>query len=100
MDRERKSVQPKLITPYCPEETGDKAYGYENCSSDIKIVSDYTGLNFLQVWDLELFEYWGYLHDTIIWNCEKTESGIEYLKSAYNHSQTEPDREKLRSRMR
>lgn len=69
-----------------------------NCSGDLKIVSDYTSLSFTEVWELEIFDYWGYLHDCVVWNCGKTEEGRAYLASAYNHSRTEPDRTKLRAR--
>lgn len=50
----------------------------------------------MRIEDLEVFDYYGYLHDAVVWNCSKTESGKEYLEEAYTHSQTEPDREKLR----
>lgn len=73
---------------------------YKCLSSDMKIVSDYTLLNFMQIYDLELFDYFGYLHDAVVWNCNKSESGREYLEEAYMHSQTEPDRAVLRQRIK
>jgi hypothetical protein len=67
----------------------------------MKVVSDYTRLNFGEVWALDIFEYWGYLHDAVVWNCErKGETGREYLTSAYNHSRSEPDRAALRSQIK
>ncbi len=66
----------------------------------MKIVSDYTMLNFMQIYDLEVFDYYGYLHDAVVWNCNKTESGRAYLEEAYMHSQTEPDRAVLRQRIK
>ncbi|MBR4627788.1 MAG: hypothetical protein IKO47_08835 [Ruminococcus sp.] len=62
----------------------------------MKIVGDYTRLDFIQIWLLEVFDYWGYLHDAVVWNCGRTPEGREYLETAYNHSQTEPDRARLR----
>lgn len=85
--------------PYAPRQGEDKAY-YENKSSDIKTVSDYTGLNFIEVWGLELFEYWGYLHDAVVWNCSLNDAGKDYLEEAYIFSQKEPDRDKLRAKLR
>lgn len=95
MGQEREERRPKLITPYFPEHSEKAAY-YECVSSDIKIVSDYTRLNFMQIDDLEVFDYYGYLHDAVVWNCNRTEEGREYLEEAYLHKQTEPDRENLR----
>lgn len=80
--------------PYYPSESDDKAY-FQNQSIDIKIVSDYTGLDFHSVDALDLFEYFGYLHDAVVWNCGKTEAGREYLENAYYNSQTKPDRKAL-----
>lgn len=70
-----------------------------NNSSDVKVVSEYTGLDFLKIGGLELFDYYGYLHDAVVWNCSRTKAGQEYLESAYNHSQTEPDRSALRAKL-
>ena len=95
MDQQRKGCKPKLITPYYPEEREDKAY-FNNPSSDVKLVSNYTGLDFYAVEDMEIFEYYGYLHDAVVWGCSKTRSGREYLENAYYYSQTEPDRKALR----
>lgn len=57
----------------------------------MKLVSDYSGLDFLKVNELEIFDFWGLLHDAVVWNLSKTESGRDYLESAFNHAQTEPD---------
>lgn len=46
--------------------------------------------------ELDLFEYFGYLHDAVVWGCSRSEAGREYLENAYYYQQTEPDREALR----
>lgn len=90
-----KSKNPELKVPYYPEETERKIY--YNCNTqDIKIVSDYTSLSFAEVESLDIFIFWGYLHDAAVWNCNRTEAGREYLEKAYTHSQIEPDRPALR----
>lgn len=44
-------ANPQLQTPYYPEEEANKTY--YNCNSqDIKIVSDYTGHNFSEVYNM------------------------------------------------
>lgn len=44
---------------------------------------------------LDIFDYFGYLHDAVVWNCEKTVQGREYLENAYYYGQTKPDRKAL-----
>ena len=83
--------------PYYPEEDGGKAH-YSNNSYYRKVVSDYTGLNFNELDDIGILDYWGYLHDAVVWNCQKSEAGREYLNNAYCYSQTEPDRVSLREK--
>ncbi len=96
MGERGESVRPKLVMPYYPDASENKAY-FNNPSADVKIVSDYTRLDFNAVEDMEIFGYYGYLHDAVVWNCSRSEAGKEYLEKAYNHSQKEPDRDKLRS---
>lgn len=79
--------------PCCPEK-GHRVY-FVNNSGDIKIVSNYTGLDFDKVWNMGIFDYYGYLHDAVVWECSGTTEGKEYLERAYTMMQTEPDREKL-----
>lgn len=90
-----KSKNPDYNIPYFPEDETEKQYF--NCNTqDIKIVSDYTGLSFFEIENLNVFVFWAYLHDAAVWNFNKTESGREYLEKAYTHQQKEPDREALR----
>ncbi|MBP5431609.1 hypothetical protein [Ruminococcus sp.] len=81
--------------PYYPEEEKSKAY-YHNNSYYYKVVSDYARLSFKEIDNIGVFEYWGYLHDAVVWNCNRSEAGQEYLKNAYCYNQTEPDRGALR----
>lgn len=97
MDQHRKRIRPKLKVPYYPTGNESKAF-FKNNSSDVKIVSDYTGYNFGRVYELEIFEYWGYLHDAVVWNCSRTDAGKEYLENAYYYQQTEPDRKALKAK--
>lgn len=96
MDQGHKIVRPKLRTPCVPSE--ERREFFANNSSDFKVVYDYTGLNFNEIYGLSVFDYFGYLHDAVVWNCNRTEAGREYLESAYNHSATEPDRVALRAK--
>ena len=60
------------------------------------MVSQYTGLNILQVEDLDYIDYLRYRRDAFISKLEQTEKGLEYLDNAYRIEQTEPDRKSLR----
>ena len=91
-----RAKNPQLQTPYYPEENGRKHY--YNCNSiDVKVVSDYTGLNFYEIYNsIDIFSFWAWHHDATVWNCEKFEDGQDYLEKCWTNSQTEPDRTALR----
>ena len=79
--------------PYFPEK-GRKAF-FRNTSQEEKTVSNYTGIDFLRLGELSIFDFWRYLHDAVIWNCSQTEKGEEYLRNAYNYAQKKADRAAL-----
>lgn len=60
-----------------------------------KTVSEYSGLSFGEVMELDIFEYWGLLRDAVIYNNSITEDGRKWLRNAWRLTQTEPDRKKL-----
>lgn len=69
---------------------------FTNPTANYKAVADYTNMSIPDVENLDIFEYWGLLHDAWIYNCSQTEHGREYLENAYYYSQTKPDRQALR----
>lgn len=64
------------------------------------LVSQYTGLNILQVQELDILDYLLLRRDAFIWRMSQTEKGEEYLNNAWRLEQTEPDRETLRSKFK
>lgn len=64
------------------------------------MVSKYTGFNFYEVDELNVFEYWLYLRDAIIYEYSKSENGLEYLEKCWIMEQTTPDRTSLRNRFK
>lgn len=82
--------------PYYPE-NGDKAY-FENQTSDEKIAADYANMPLIQIYELDIFTFWGLLHDAVVWNCRRSEHGREYLENAWNYMQTKPDKDKLKAK--
>lgn len=60
------------------------------------LVAEYTGLDFLQIKQLNYIEYLTYRRDAFIAVLNKSETGQEYLRNAWRMEQTEPDRAALR----
>ena len=85
--------------PYYPNEDDNKGH-YEINTVEEKLISEYTGLNFIQVDELNVIEYWAYLRDAIIYNCSQTEKGQEYLEKCWIMEQTKPDKNSLRNRFK
>ena len=65
-----------------------------------KLVSDYTGLSFLEVAELDYLQYLIWRRDAFIHVLSQTDDGKEYLKNAYRMEQTKPDRKRLREKLR
>lgn len=93
----RGTEQPKLKIPCCPSNDNEGSH-YEYNYLEEKLVSEYTGLNFFQIENLEVFEYWAILRDAVIYTYSQTEAGQEYLEKCWILEQTSPDRNKLRAR--
>lgn len=64
------------------------------------MVSEYTGLNFLQIAELDYLQYLVWLRDAFIEKMNQTEKGAEYLDNAWRMEQTKPDRAALRKKLR
>lgn len=69
---------------------------YEINSFYEHMVSRYTGLNMIEVENLDVVEYLAYRRDAFIYKMSQTEKGREYLSNAYRLAQTTPDRKSLR----
>lgn len=63
-------------------------------------MADYTGLNFLQIGELNYLQYLAWRRDAYIRRMEQTEAGREYLENAWRMEQTEPDRPALRKKLK
>lgn len=62
------------------------------------LVSEYTGLNILQVEELDYLDYLSLRRDAFIYRMSQTEDGEKYLNNAWRLEQTKPDRENLRKK--
>ena len=60
------------------------------------MVSEYSGLNMIEVENLDIVAYLIYRRDAFIYKMSQTEKGREYLQNAYRLELIEPDRKSLR----
>ncbi len=65
-----------------------------------KLVIDYTGLNIIDVQNLDVDIFLFFVREAYIYERSKTEEGREYLENCWRISQTKPDRKALREKMR
>ena len=63
-------------------------------------MSEYTGLNFFEVSQLDYLQYLVWRRDAFIYMLTRTEDGQEYLDNAWRMEQTEPDRAALRRKLK
>ena len=61
-------------------------------------MSEYTGLNFYEVWAMDYVMYLTLRRDAFISWLSQSEAGQEYLDNAWMLEQTKPDRKALRNK--
>jgi hypothetical protein len=87
----------KLTVPSCSFDLDDEdGIPYTITTITMKIVHDYTGIDFRSLYSMDIFTYWQYLRDASIYLYNRTESGRDYLRKCWASEQTEPDRKTLR----
>ena len=79
-----------MVPPF-PSQTEGEGFFYDVPTFDLKVVSDYSGLTMLEVWNLRYFTYCRLLRDSIIYQLSRSDDGITKLKEAYAFEQTAPD---------
>ncbi len=62
------------------------------------MVAQYTGLNILQVEELDYLDYLCYRRDAFIYQMSQSEEGRKYLDDAWRLEQTKPDKDSLRKK--
>lgn len=84
------------MLPYYPLEKDKEGHDYDITSYWEKLVSRYTGLNMLEIEELDYIDYLRYRRDSFIYFLNQTEKGQEYLDNAWRLEQVNPERQKLR----
>lgn len=77
---------------------GQGGHQYNTTTYWVHRVSEYTGLNFLEVWAMNYVLYLTLRRDAFISWLSCSEAGTEYLDNAWRMEQTEPDRKALREK--
>ena len=65
-------------------------------TADLKMVSDYTGMNFNEIIQLDCITFKMLFRDAFIHQMGETEEGREYLENCWIMTQTAPNKKKLR----
>ena len=87
------------MLPYYPL-GDDKGHQYSTTSYWVHLVSEYTGLSFHEVRELDYIQFLTWRRDAFISWLSRTEKGQEYLDNAWRMEQTKPDRAALRKKFR
>jgi len=90
----RNQERPKLKVPYYPEKDNKGHFSVNTLEE--KVVSAYSGYDLDRIEELEVTEFWLLLRDAVVYNCQQTEEGRDYLEKCWLTDQTEPDRDALR----
>lgn len=64
----------------------------------MKLASDYSKLNFDELFDLDCISYRIIVRDAFVYKLKQSEEGREYLEECWLLKQTTPDRHKLRQK--
>lgn len=67
-------------------------------TDDLKLVSDYSHLNFSECLDLDCITYKILFRDAYIFKLKQTKEGRDFLEECYILTLTEPDKQALRNR--
>ena len=67
-------------------------------TEDLKLVSDYSGLDFEKCIELDCYTYKLLLRDAYIYRFKQTKEGRDYLENCYILQQTKPNRKALKNK--
>ncbi|WP_207750689.1 hypothetical protein [Anaeromonas gelatinilytica] len=84
-----------MFKKYFPSEEWEK--DFNNLTSEVKAISEYTGLNFYEVYSLPYSLYLLYKKDSWIYGLKQTEKGQEFLKTLWRLKQTKADTRAIRA---
>lgn len=87
------------MLPYYPSKVSAGGHQYDIPTWSDRLVGEYSGLNFLEIGELDIIRYLKWRRDAFIYQCNQTESGREYLDNAWRMEQTKPDRAALRKKL-
>ena len=74
----------------------EKKTYYEITTTELKMIHDYSGLSFNEIYELDCITYRLLLRDSIIHGLQQSDEGREYLEKCWILSQSKPDYKKLK----
>ena len=78
---------------YFPTDEWEK--DYINTTADIKNISEYTGLNFIEIYNLPYSLFLLYRKESWMYGLKQTEKGREFLETLWGLTQTKADYKKI-----
>ncbi|KGJ48074.1 hypothetical protein KD33_16760 [Clostridium sp. NCR] len=84
-----------IVDKYFPSEEWEKEY--VNVTSDIKSISEYTGLNFNEIYQLPYSLFLLYRKESWIYGLKQSDKGREFLEILWGLTQTKADYKKIKS---
>ncbi|MBY0755022.1 hypothetical protein K5V21_06080 [Clostridium sardiniense] len=89
----RGKIGEAIVNKYFPSEKWEEQYYCE--TADIKAVSEYTGLNFNEIYNLPYSLFLLYRKDAWLSGLKGTEKGQEFLETLWGLTQTKADYEAI-----
>ena len=86
----------KYEIPSYPQEDSEAKIYYTNDTQLEKIVSDYTGLNFIELENINICDFWFFCRCAVINANSQSKEGLEYLEKCWILKQDKPDRQSLK----
>lgn len=83
--------------PTLPVSSKDNTAEYTvTATDDLYYVSEYTGLNFSELMEMDCITFKMLVRDSLICRLRQTEEGRDYLENCWLMKQTKPDRARLK----
>ncbi|NFI46627.1 hypothetical protein FDA77_00850 [Clostridium botulinum] len=84
-----------IIKKYFHSEEWEQFFKSE--TAEIKVISEYCGLNFKEVLDLQYSDYLLYRKDSWLYNLKQNEQGREFLETLWRLQQTKADYQAIKN---
>ncbi|EHR1328798.1 hypothetical protein LFJ64_002093 [Clostridium perfringens] len=84
-----------IIEQFFPSDGWERDNKFTNLTAEIKSISEYTGLNFNEIYNLPYSLFLLYKKESWIYGLKQFEKGREFLKTLWELEQTETDKKAI-----